>query len=75
MRYLPNLDHLLLHQKPPVTHAIPEIHSMQSSNKVTNDAVTILPLGNQNLPAEKHDDEKLAITLLIVKTRLTTYHF
>ena len=30
---------------------------------------------NQKMLAEKHNDEKLAITILIVETALITYHF
>ena len=74
MRNLPNLDHRQLPQKPE-THAIPEIHSMKSSNKSTKYAVTILPVDNQNVLSEKYNDEKLAITLLTVGTRSTAYHF
>ena len=44
--------------------------SAKSSDQLIKDAQTILPAGEQ----KKHNDEKLAVDLLNVKTRLITYH-
>ena len=48
-------------------YAAPEMHSMKSLDQPIKE--TILPKDNQKILSEKHNDEKIAITLLI------TYHF
>ena len=55
-------------------HADHEIHSIKSLDKSIKDIETILPIGNQLILAEKRDDEKLAIALLVVGTGLIAYH-
>ena len=57
------------------SRATPEMHSMKDSDKSTKGVVTILPVGNQKLLAEKHKVEKLVLTLLTVRTGLIAYHF
>ena len=51
---------------PPAAHATPEMQSMKTLDKSFKDAVTILSVSNQKMLAEKHNDEKLAFTLLTV---------
>ena len=42
---------------------------------VRHDPVETTKLHNLKMLSEKHNDEKLAITLLILGTGLTAYHF
>ena len=56
-------------------HAATGVYSMMSSDKSIKDAETILPIGDQKMFTEKHNDEKLAIALLLVGTELLAYHF
>ena len=50
------------------------VHLMNRLDKSTKDAETILSIGNQKMGTEKHNDEKLAIALLLVGTELIDYH-
>lgn len=45
-------------------HVSPQMHSMKSSDKPMKE--TKLPRSNQKILAKKHNDEKIAVTLLIV---------
>ena len=55
-------------------HAATGVHLMNRLDKSTKDAETILSIGNQKMGTEKHNDEKLAIALLLVGTELIDYH-
>lgn len=44
-------------------------------DNLIKDAETILPIDNQNMLDEQHNDEKLANALLIVGTGLISYNF
>ena len=65
------------HKKLPMTLREPgkaedtatKIHLMENTDK------PIKETGNQRMLAKKHNDEKLAITILIVKAGLVAYHF
>ena len=48
------------------------MHLIKILDKPPKDSETI---GNQKSLAGKHNDEKLAITVLIVGIRLTAYHY
>lgn len=50
------------------------MHLMESPDKSIKDADVVLPVGYQML-AQKHNDEKPAIALLIVGTGLVAYRF
>lgn len=60
---------------PPAAHATPEMQSMKTLDKSLKDAVTILLEGNQKMLAEKHNEEKIGTTLLIVRIMLISHHF
>ena len=47
-----------------------ELHSKKCSVKAIKDVVTILLVGSRKILAEKHNNKKLAIKLLIVGTGL-----
>ena len=50
-------------------HATPKMHLLKSIDK------PIKETDNQKMLAEKHNDEKLPITILIVGDGLLAYHF
>ena len=62
-------------------HAIPKIYLVKSTDKSIEDYLlaqheqTILLTDNRKMLAEKHNDDKLAITILIVGAGLIAYHF
>ena len=62
-------------------HDAPKIHLMKSTDKPIKDhqaaqhEQTILFTDNQKMLAKMHNDEKLAITLLIMGAGLIAYHF
>ena len=68
-----NINRVEVYHKKFRLAASPEIHSMKSLDQPI--IQTILPTDNQKMLAEKHNDEKLAITLLIMVIGLTNYHF
>ena len=57
-----------------VTHAAPKTHLMKSTDKPVKDHLAVQH-DNPKMLAEKHNDEKLAITFLIVGAGLIAYHF
>ena len=56
-------------------YAATGVRLVKSSDKSIKYAESILPIGNQTMLAEKQNNEKLAIVLLIVETELIAYHF
>ena len=54
-------------------HTSPGMHSILCPDKLIKKA--ILPIDSQEMLTEKHNNEKLAITLLIVGAELIDYHF
>ena len=60
-----------------MAHAAPKIHLMKHTDKPVKDhlAVQHEQAGNTKMLAEKHNDNKLAITFLIVGAGLIAYHF
>ena len=60
-----------------VAHAAPKIHLMKSTDKPVKDNLVIQhgQTNNPKMLAEKHNDDKLAITFLIVWVGLIAYHF
>lgn len=54
-------------------HASPEKDSMKNTDEPIKK--TILPTGYQKMLVGKDNDEKLAATLSIVRTGITSYHF
>ena len=62
-------------------HAAPKIHLVKSTDKPIKDRFTdqheqtIVLTDNQKFLAGKHNDEKLAVTILIVGAGLIVYHF
>ena len=60
------------HKKLPVT---PPDEPKPVISAVQHNPVGVTKLHNLKMPTEKHSDEKLAITLLIVGAGLIAYHF
>ena len=48
-------------------HATLKMYSLKSSDKSVRNVVALLLVSNQNMLTEKHNDEKPAFMLLIVK--------
>ena len=57
-----------------VPHAAPKMHLMKSTDKAVKDHLAAQH-DNPKTLAEKHNDEKLAITFLIMGAGLIAYHF
>ena len=57
-----------------VAHAAPKMHLMKSTDKPVKDHLAVQH-DNPKMLAKKHNDEKLAITFLIVGAGLVFYHF
>ena len=60
-----------------VTHAAPEMHLIKSTDKTVKDHLALQhqQTDNPKMLAEKKNNDKLNITLLIVRTGLIAYHF
>ena len=74
-----NKDHKKLTPPEPgkaegVAHATSKMHLMKSMDKPVKDYLGVQH-GNPKMLAEKHIDDKLAITFLIVGAGLIAYHF
>ena len=57
-----------------VAHAAPKMNLMKSTDKPVKDHLAVLH-DNPKMLGEKHNDDKLAITFLIVGAGLIAYHF
>ena len=57
-----------------VVHAPPKMHLMKSTDKPVKDHLAVQH-DNPKMFGEKHNDDKLAITFLIVGAGLIAYHF
>ena len=69
---------------PPEVHAAHEMHSFKRTDyKPMKDhlaaqhegTMTMLPPGNSKILAENNNDGKVAITILVIGTRLIAYQF